>query len=137
MKRRQYVGLVAAGAVGASAGCMETLEGVVETLDDMAEEPDASGEVYRSAESFHVEAEAGNDIHVNIHVRDEGSRGRGRITVYDPDGERAHRTTFRTTTSPWEVFAVRQDGQHRIVVDPQGDRQMRLRVSISVTGPDE
>lgn len=137
MNRRQYVGLVVAGTTGAIAGCMETVEGVVEALDDMAEEPDASGSVNGSPESFTVEAEAGNDIHVNIHVRDEGGGGRGQITMYGPDGDRAERASFSTTVSPWEVFTVREDGQYRIEVSPQGDRRMRLRVSVSVTDPDE
>lgn len=137
MKRRQYVGLVAAGAVGASAGCMETLEGVVETLDDIVEEPDASGQVSGSQESFTVDAEPGNNIHVNINVRDEGGGGRGEVRLYGPGGDQIDSDRFSTTMSPWEVYTVDEAGSYRIEVDPRGDRRMRLSVSISVEDPDE
>ena len=115
---------------------METLEGVAEALDDIAEEPDASGQVEGSTESFTVEAEPGNNIHVNINVRDEGSGGRGGVTLYGPDGDQIDSARFSTNISPWEVFTVDEAGSYRIEVSTLGDRRMRLSVSISVEDPD-
>lgn len=138
MKRRQYVGLVAAGAIGASAGCMETLEDVVETVDDMAEEPDASGEVHGSSKSFSVDAEEGHTINVRTTVRNEGSGGRFGIAVYDPNGDQIDSTRVRTNTdSNWETFTAPQTGTHRVSVGTGNDRRMRIRVSISTSDPDD
>ena len=119
---------------------METVEEFAETIDPFGGDRDASGEVEGAPKSFTIEAEAGNDIEVNLSVRSRGSGERVEVRLYGPDGNQVDRVQFSiisTSVSPREVFTVEESGSYRIEVDPRGDRGMRLGVRITVTDPNE
>ena len=135
MNRRGYLAALAACAITGTAGCSETLAEVSEGIDDLLEDDAVAQEdVYRQRVGLTFDASAGDVIRVSVTIRDEGS-GRGRMTLYGPDGEEIDDARFDMsgeTQRPWETFDAERDGEHRVVVDPRGDRDARLRVSVSV-----
>ena len=134
MHRRTVLATASAALAGASAGCLDAVRDAWERIDDVVEEPDASGVVHRSAGSFEVEAEDGDEIFVSVDIRDEGSGGRGELRISDPDGTEIDSTRFGTSgpVGTRESYTADQSGTYSVTVDPRNDRDVRLRVSVSV-----
>ena len=136
MNRRRYLAGGVAGTLTLLAGCTETLTEIGETVDSALEDDDAvaTGEVHRSPKSFRFDAWDGAIIRVSPHLRNEGT-GRGEITLYGPNGNEVDSTRINLDgrqMQSWETFDAVADGEHRVSVDPSGDRDARIRIRITV-----
>lgn len=126
MNRREYISIGGAGAIAASAGCLDTVQGWADDLDD-----GSAGTVRRAeADTFETEAEEGDDVNVDIEVHEQGS-GRAEAEIRDPDGDvlESERFGFSRQRRTITVTAPR-DGTYSVTVDPGRDRDAELRVSI-------
>ena len=114
---------------------METLGDLGETIDDLLEDDSvAQGDVYRQQKWLTFDAPAGSIISVTVTIRDEGSR-RGELTLYGPNGDEVDSNRFDMSgvdARPWVTFDAMEDGEHRLLVDPRGDRDARLRVAVTI-----
>ena len=119
------------GAASAIAGCVGAVQDFVAEAGEFVDD-DSSGMVRRGdAETFRVEAEEGDEIVTEVESVEEGSRD-VIIFVRDPEGNELKRADVQPRGFPTDQFFVDApvDGTYEVHVDPRGDRDTELRVSV-------